>query len=89
MAGWQRRVLTGLDALSARRRQMTDQLGLQSELMELVGERPRRLGDLVEATSLPAAARAYAVHLPWHRRLAVDLARPLGDDSWIYPVGRL
>ncbi|MFJ2577039.1 TnsA-like heteromeric transposase endonuclease subunit [Kitasatospora aureofaciens] len=42
--GWRRQVLTGLDALSARRRRMTDQLGLQSELMELVHECPRRFG---------------------------------------------
>ncbi|MER6193777.1 hypothetical protein [Streptomyces cyaneofuscatus] len=31
-------------------------------------------------------ARAHAVHLLWHRRLAVDLAQPLGDSAWIYPA---
>lgn len=89
VAGWRRHVGTGLDVLSARRRPMADCLGLQGELLELVAERPRRFGALVDATSLPAVARAHAVHLLWHRCLAVDLTRPLGDAAWIYPVGRL
>jgi len=38
------------------------------------------LGDLVADTRLPAVARAHAAHLLWHRRLAVDLGRPLGDS---------
>lgn len=88
VAGWRRQVLSGVDALSARRRPMADRLGLQRELLELAAERPRRFGELTEATSLPAVARAYALHLLWHRRLAVDLARPLGDGAWIYPAGR-
>lgn len=88
VTGWRRQVLIGIDALSARRRRMSDRLGLHRELKELVQDRPRRFGELVEATSLPAVARAHAVHLLWHRRLAVDLARPLGDEAWIYPTGR-
>lgn len=90
-SGWRRQVLTSLDALSARRRPMSDRLGLRGELLELLEllrERPRRFGELAEATSLPAVARAHAVHLLWHRRLAMDLAQPLDDASWIYPVGR-
>lgn len=87
VAGWRRQVLSGVDALSARRRPMADRLGLQRELLELAGERPRRFGELAEATSLPAVARAHALHLLWHRRLAVDLARPLGDGAWIYLAG--
>ncbi|WDT54083.1 TnsA-like heteromeric transposase endonuclease subunit [Streptomyces sp. G7(2002)] len=87
-SGWRRQVLTSLDALSARRRPMSDRLGLRGELLELLRERPRRFGELAEATSLPAVARAHAVHLLWHRRLAMDLAKPLDDASWIYPVGR-
>ncbi|MFJ9330280.1 TnsA-like heteromeric transposase endonuclease subunit [Streptomyces sp. NPDC101230] len=87
-SGWRRQVLTSLDALSARRRPMSDRLGLRGELLELLRERPRRFGELAEATSLPAVARAHAVHLLWHRRLAMDLAQPLDDASWIYPVGR-
>jgi hypothetical protein len=88
VAGWRPQVLSGVDALSARRRPMADRLGLQRELLELAGERPRRFGELAEATSLPAVARAHALHLLWHRRLAVDLARPLGDGAWIYPAVR-
>lgn len=88
VTGWRRHVATGLDALSARRRPMADRLGLHGELLELASERPRRLGELTDATSLPAVARAHAVHLLWHRRLAVDLAQPLGDAAWIYPAVR-
>ncbi|MFD4010512.1 hypothetical protein ACFWRX_09525 [Streptomyces albidoflavus] len=87
-SGWRRQVLTGLDALSARRRPMSDRLGLQKELLASVGEHPRRFGKLVEETSLPAVARTHAVHLLWHRLLAMDLSQPLGDSTWIYPVGR-
>lgn len=87
-SGWRRQVLTALDALSARRRPMTDRLGLQDELLDQVHERPRRFGELVEDTSLPAVARTHAVHLLWHRRLAMDLTLPLDDAAWIYPVGR-
>ncbi|MFJ3628343.1 TnsA-like heteromeric transposase endonuclease subunit [Streptomyces albidoflavus] len=87
-SGWRRQVLTGLDALSARRRPMSDRLGLQKEVLALVGERPRRLGELVEETSLPAVARTHAVHLLRHRLLAMDLSQPLDDSTWIYPVGR-
>lgn len=88
VTGWRRHVATGLDALSARRRAMSDRLGLEDELLELVAERPRRFVELVEDTSLPAVARAHAVHLLWHRRLAVDLAQPLCDAAWVYPAGR-
>ncbi|MFE6031244.1 TnsA-like heteromeric transposase endonuclease subunit [Streptomyces niveus] len=88
VSGWRRQVLTGLDALSARRRPMSDRLGLQEELLELTRERPCRFGEMTEATSLPAVARAHAVHLLWHRRLAMDLAQSLDDAAWIYPAGR-
>ncbi|MES4908846.1 MULTISPECIES: TnsA-like heteromeric transposase endonuclease subunit [unclassified Streptomyces] len=88
VTGWRRHVAAGLDALSARRRPMADRLGLHTELLDLVRERPRRFGELVDATSLPAVARAHAVHLLWHRRLAMDLAQPLGDAAWIYPARR-
>ncbi|MBB5935706.1 TnsA-like heteromeric transposase endonuclease subunit [Streptomyces zagrosensis] len=86
VAGWRRHVTAGLDALSARRRPMVDRLGLHDELLDLCAERPRQFGELVDATSLPAVARTHAVHLLWHRRLAMDLAQPFGDTAWIYPV---
>ncbi|MYV60596.1 TnsA-like heteromeric transposase endonuclease subunit [Streptomyces sp. SID4931] len=87
-SGWRRQVLTSLDALSARRRPMSDRLGLQDELLELVRKHPRQFGELAEATSLPAVARTHAVHMLWHRRLAMDLTQPLDDATWIYPVRR-
>jgi hypothetical protein len=87
VTGWRREVMTGIDTLSARRRSLTDRLGLQADLLELIRSRPLRFGELVEATAVPAVARVHAVHLLWHRRLAVDLAQPLGDASWIYPAG--
>ncbi|WP_236669847.1 TnsA-like heteromeric transposase endonuclease subunit [Streptomyces antimycoticus] len=86
VTGWRRQVLTGLDALSARRRALSDPLGLEAELLESVRHCPRRLGELVEATPVAAAARAHLLHLLWHRRLATDLAQPLEDASWIYTV---
>ncbi|MFE9259240.1 TnsA-like heteromeric transposase endonuclease subunit [Streptomyces sp. NPDC006879] len=87
VTGWHRQVMTGLDTFSARRRPMTDQLGLQGQLLEVLGRQPRQFGDLVERTQLPAVARTHAVHLLWHRRLAVDLRQPFGDTTWIYPAG--
>ncbi|CAM5488132.1 TnsA-like heteromeric transposase endonuclease subunit [Streptomyces avidinii] len=84
VAGWQPRPWAALETLSARRRSMSDPLGLASELLELVSDEPRRLSGLVEATSWPALARAYVLHLLWSRRLAMDLSLRLGDESWIY-----
>ncbi|MFE9804647.1 hypothetical protein ACFYP6_38540 [Streptomyces goshikiensis] len=63
---------------------MTDPLGLLPELLDLAAGKPRRLGELVAATSWPTLARPYVLHLLWSRRLTVDLALPLGDESWIY-----
>ena len=78
-------VLTTLDALSAQRRPLADRLGLQVELMAAAAAGPCAFGVLVAATSLPAAARAHALHLLWHRRLGVDLAAPLNDTSLVRP----
>lgn len=88
VTGWHRQVMTGLDTLSARRRPMSDRLGVQVQLLEVLGRQPRQFGDLVRQTEVPAVARAHAVHLLWHRRMAVDLRQPFGDTTWIYPVGR-
>ena len=84
VAGWRPQVIGVLDALSAQRRPLDDRLGLQVQLLTAarVGSRP--FGDLVAATSLPAVARAHALHLLWHRRLGVDLGRPLGDGSPVW-----
>ncbi|MFE1956557.1 TnsA-like heteromeric transposase endonuclease subunit [Streptomyces sp. NPDC059479] len=86
VTGWRRHVMTGIDSLSVRRRNMTDRLGLQQQLLTGVRERPQRFVELVEGTSLPTVARTHAVHLLWHRRLAMDLGQPLKNATWIYPV---
>ncbi|MFG2525748.1 TnsA-like heteromeric transposase endonuclease subunit [Streptomyces sp. NPDC048527] len=88
VTGWQRQVLAGVDALSARRRSMVDQLGLERQLLAAVRRQPWQFGELVEQTRLPAVARTHAVHLLWRRRMAIDLTQPFGDGIWVYPVGR-
>ena len=84
VAGWRPHVLSVLDALSAQRRPLEDQLGLQARLLQVASEGPVAFGDLVAATPLPAAARAHALHLLWRRRLGVGLSRPLGDRSLVW-----
>ncbi|MFF7725657.1 hypothetical protein [Streptomyces sp. NPDC008001] len=79
--GWRPHVISVLDALSAQRRPLEDPLGLQGELLGAVAGRSRVFGDLVEATRLPAVARAHALHLIWHGRLAIELAQPLSDAT--------
>ncbi|GAA0473792.1 hypothetical protein GCM10010361_42660 [Streptomyces olivaceiscleroticus] len=87
VTGWRRQVMAGIDTLSARRRKMTDRLGLRQQLLDGVHGQPRRFGDLVANTSLPQVARTQAIHLLWHRHLAMDLAQPFKDATWIYRVG--
>ncbi|MFF4249039.1 TnsA-like heteromeric transposase endonuclease subunit [Streptomyces sp. NPDC001822] len=84
VTGWRPHVYSVLDHLSSQRRPLKDQLGLQPQLLGAVRDGPVCFGDLVAVTSLPAVARAQATHLLWHRRLALDLARPLGDGSRIW-----
>lgn len=81
VVGWRPQVMTVLDDLSAQRRPLTDPLGLQEQLLQIACGGPVSFGDLVAATSVPVVARAHAVHLIWHRRLGIDLARPLTDAS--------
>ncbi|MEU7577674.1 TnsA-like heteromeric transposase endonuclease subunit [Streptomyces sp. NPDC041068] len=87
VTGWRRQVIAGIDTLSARRRSMTDRLGLQRQLLDGVRGQPQRFGDLVTGTDLPQVARTHAIHLLWHGRLAMDLAQPFKDATWIYRVG--
>jgi hypothetical protein len=89
VTGWRPRVQAGLDTLSAQRRRLRDQLGLQPGLMSVAESGPRSFGDLVAATRLPAVARAHALHLIWHRRLGIDLSAPINDATtvWASPTG--
>ncbi|MFF3159148.1 TnsA-like heteromeric transposase endonuclease subunit [Streptomyces sp. NPDC057910] len=84
VTGWRQHVYSVLDHLSSQRRPLQDQLSLQPQLISQVNQGPVPFGELVEHTSLPVVARAHATHLLWQRRLAVDLARPLGDGSLVW-----
>jgi hypothetical protein len=84
VGGWRPHVLSVVDALSSQRRALQDPLGLQGQLLKAARENARPFGELAGGTSLPAVARAHALHLLWHRRLGVDLARPLGNNSLVW-----
>ncbi|MER7805546.1 TnsA-like heteromeric transposase endonuclease subunit [Streptomyces parvulus] len=87
VTGWRRQVLAGIDILSVRRRPMSDPLGFQGQLLAAIGRRPWPFVELVNQTRVPAVARTHVVHLLWKRQMAVDLALPFGDGTWVYPVG--
>ena len=84
VGGWRPHVMTTLDTLSAQRRPLSDPLGLTGALLSAAAGAPVRFGDLVTATCYPAVARAFAIHLIWHRALAIDLARPFGDSALVW-----
>jgi hypothetical protein len=77
-------VMTTLDTLSAQRRPLSDPLGLAGTLLAAVAGGPVRFADLVAVTCYPAVARAFAIHLIWHRVLAIDLAVPFGDSALVW-----
>jgi hypothetical protein len=87
VTGWRPNVQTTLDTLSGQRRPVSDPLGLRGQLLAAVAGGQVSFGELVETTSVPAAARAYALHLIWHRRLGIDLAVPLTDTTPVTVVG--
>jgi hypothetical protein len=87
VAGWRPHVLTGIDALSAQRRDLEDRLGLQAQLLRAVSAGPAPFGEIVAATPLPAVARAHALHLLWCRRLGIDLSSPVSDSSLVWLAG--
>ena len=84
VGGWRPHVMTTLDTLSAQRRPLIDPLGLAGALLAGAGGGPVRFADLVAATCCPAVARAFAIHLIWHRVLAIDLAEPSGNSSLVW-----
>jgi hypothetical protein len=87
VAGWRRQVQATLDALSAQRRPLQDQLGLQDQLLRAVRDGALPFGDLVRRTEYPVIGRAHAIHLLWRRRLGTDLSRPLGDQALVWAAG--
>lgn len=86
VAGWRRQVQATLDALSAQRRPLSDPLGIQGQLLGAAAGGPLPFGGLVRQTACPVIGRAHAIHLLWRRQLGTDLARPLGDESVIWPA---
>ncbi|MFI7093221.1 TnsA-like heteromeric transposase endonuclease subunit [Streptomyces lydicus] len=90
-AGWNYAVVTGwhdhvvglIDTLSAGRRQLSDPLGLRQQLLSAAADGPQPFSTLVERCTLPAVARAQAIHLLWHRRLGLDMSGPLMDRSTV------
>jgi hypothetical protein len=88
VAGWRPHVMAVLDTLSSQRRPLADPLGLQEVLLGGVSRGPRSFGDLVAGTAAPPVARAHLLHLLWHRKLSIDLARPLADTTLVHPAGR-
>ncbi|MGW2335808.1 TnsA-like heteromeric transposase endonuclease subunit [Streptomyces sp. NPDC001685] len=83
VTGWRQHIVSIVDSLSAGRRDLTDQLGLQEEMVQAAASGPLPFGELVEQCSYPVIARAHALHLLWHRRLGVDLSAPLTDSSLV------
>ncbi len=84
VGGWRPHVMTTLDTLSAQRRPLSDPLGLAGALLAAAVGGPVRFSDLVAAARYPAVGRAFAIHLIWHRALAIDLAEPFGDDALVW-----
>ncbi len=87
VGGWRPHVMTTLDTLSAQRRPLSDPLGLTGELLAAVAGGPVRFADLAAATRYPVVARAFAIHLIWHRALVIDLAGPFGDGTLVWRGG--
>ncbi|GAA0990085.1 hypothetical protein GCM10009555_075280 [Acrocarpospora macrocephala] len=85
VAGWRQQVMTTLDGISSQRRSSSDPLELRPLILDRTRSGPCSFGTLVSGTIAPAVARAQLLHLLWWRRAGVDLARPLTDDSIIYP----
>jgi hypothetical protein len=84
VAGWHPHVMSALEAMAAWSRPMTDQLGLQNQMVGVLrAEGQVSFGKLVAGTRVPAVARAHALHLLWHRRIGLDLASPLRDASLV------
>ncbi|MFQ6853507.1 TnsA-like heteromeric transposase endonuclease subunit [Streptomyces sp. 35M1] len=83
VTGWREHVVTTVDTLCAGRRALSDPLGLHDQLLAAAEAGPLPFGDLVEQCSVPAVARAHAVHLLWRRRLGVDMTAPFADASLV------
>ncbi len=84
VTGWRPYAMTTLDTLSAQRRPLADQFGLQAQLLAGAMDGPRSFGELAAGTRMPAVARAHLLHLLWRRRLGIDLNSPLTDAAVVW-----
>ncbi|MFJ6620021.1 TnsA-like heteromeric transposase endonuclease subunit [Kitasatospora sp. NPDC091335] len=83
VTGWRDHVVSIVDSLSAARREMTDPLHLQEQLLRAVEPGMLSFGELTDRSSYPVLARAHVLHLLWHRRLGVEMSAPLGNGSMV------
>ncbi|MFI8256061.1 TnsA-like heteromeric transposase endonuclease subunit [Streptomyces filamentosus] len=81
-ARWKPHVLMAVDAMSARRRPLTDPLGVRPGLLAGAGA-AMTFGEIAAGSAVEPVARAHLLHLLWHRRVGIDLGRPLGDRSTV------
>jgi hypothetical protein len=83
VTGWRSPAASTVDAFSAQRRELTDRLGVVEMLLSAATAGCGTFGELAAATVAPPVARAYLLHLLWHRRLGMDLGHPLTDHTTI------
>ncbi|WP_256726152.1 hypothetical protein [Streptomyces sp. MNU77] len=81
-ARWKPYVLMAVDEMSARRRPLADPLGVRPGLLAGAGE-AMTFGEIAAGSAFEPVARAQLLHLLWHRRVGIDLGRPLGDCSTV------
>jgi hypothetical protein len=86
VTGWRSPVMSTLDALSAQRRPLTDRLGMVAQFGAALAAGPQPFAAIAEATSAAPVARAFLLHLLWHRRLGMDMSLPLGDATLVRPA---
>ena len=80
-AGWREHAWASLDAFSSQRRKLSDPLGLRPGLLASARAGRTTFGELAAGSGCVPVARAQLLHLLWHRRIGVDLSRPLTDRS--------
>jgi hypothetical protein len=83
---WRVNALTAVDTMSSQRRPLSDPLVLRPALLEAAAG-GRAFGELAAATRCPPVARAQLLHLVRHRKLGIDMSRPLGDSSAVRLAG--
>lgn len=87
VTGWMPHVSTVLDALSAQRRPLSDRMGMVDQLLAAVADGPRPFGEVAAESVTPSVARAYLLHLLWHRRLGIQFGSPLSDTTLVCAGG--